>query len=391
MTKSVRDCARRLNDQDLLSMEKEAEAALIDADSIDIPVVPITPQTRGRHDMAPRSAPVSACRQSIDSKPQSISRPTRLQIPSIAKTSGPWKTPEVESHLRYVSKAFQNEDFDEAIAELNVAIRVAPGAPWPLRDRLPLLESRKGADLYIDAIYRKQHRMLCECHDCQLAGRSLYRSAVCQNLGVTPLSEGGVRNVDDLRSAFAYRWAGDSDRDPLSKIWQKFKDDPNEGIWAPTFAVLMMEYLAECSPDYCNRVDVIVCVPPDPVRLEERGADPVENVGDILSKLICVPVVKGLLKKEARNSLRNMGSRERANTARDMFTFVGDQKLHDLTVLLVDDVVTTGSTMQNCARLLKNQGEAAKVKGLSLFRAESSRKAAQIEEALDEADCECWD
>jgi hypothetical protein len=47
--------------------------------------------------------------------------------------------------------------------------------------------------------------------------------------------------------------------------------------------------------------------------------------------------------------------------------------------------------MQKCARLLKNQGGAAKVKGLSLFRAESSLKAAQLEEALDAAECECWD
>ena len=153
----------------------------------------------------------------------------------------------------------------------------------------------------------------------------------------------------------------------------------------------MMEYLTECSPDYLNRVDVIVCVPPDPNRLEERGADPVEKVCDIFSKLMCVPVVKGLLNKDARSSLRNMGSLERSIAAREMFSFVGEQKLHNLTVLLVDDVVTTGSTMQNCARLLKNQGGAGKVKGLSLFRAESSRKAAKIEEALHEADCECWD
>ena len=112
MAKSVRDCARILNDSYLVTMEKEAESALIDADSLDIPAVSITTLARGCHDMAPRSAPMSVCRQSIDQKTKSTSRPTRLQIPSISKTSGPWKTPEVESHLRNVSKAFQNEDFN---------------------------------------------------------------------------------------------------------------------------------------------------------------------------------------------------------------------------------------------------------------------------------------
>ena len=72
-----------------------------------------------------------------------------------------------------------------------------------------------------------------------------------------------------------------------------------------------------------------------------------------MSKVIETPDQIGLSGSERMNNLKN--------------AFVVDKKvdLKDKTILIVDDVYTTGTTMRACARVLKKAG-AAGVYGISL-------------------------
>ncbi len=63
-----------------------------------------------------------------------------------------------------------------------------------------------------------------------------------------------------------------------------------------------------------------------------------------------------------------LGRKERAANIKDAFDLVDDQKIIDKRVLLVDDVYTTGATVNECARLLLARG-ATHVDVLSLARA----------------------
>lgn len=60
--------------------------------------------------------------------------------------------------------------------------------------------------------------------------------------------------------------------------------------------------------------------------------------------------------------------KERLENVRDAFIVIRSPAIEDLAVLLIDDVFTTGSTTNECARALKNAG-AVKVHALTVARA----------------------
>ena len=51
-----------------------------------------------------------------------------------------------------------------------------------------------------------------------------------------------------------------------------------------------------------------------------------------------------------------MGRRERAEAVKGAFALSGERSVKDLNVLLIDDVFTTGSTAEECSRVLKEGG-----------------------------------
>jgi predicted amidophosphoribosyltransferase len=66
-------------------------------------------------------------------------------------------------------------------------------------------------------------------------------------------------------------------------------------------------------------------------------------------------------------SQTGLNSEERRRNVRRAFAIYGQRELEDKTVILVDDVATTGNTMNECARVLKKAG-AEKVFCLALAR-----------------------
>ena len=132
---------------------------------------------------------------------------------------------------------------------------------------------------------------------------------------------------------------------------------------APLFGSLMAGYLAE------NPLpgEVIVPVPLHQRRLRERGYNQAQLLASELGKAAGLPV-EGKLLSRTRNSgpqaLAIDGNLRRANTAG---AFVGEEDLAGAACILVDDVCTTGSTLNACAEALAAAG-AAQVWGLTLAR-----------------------
>ena len=116
-------------------------------------------------------------------------------------------------------------------------------------------------------------------------------------------------------------------------------------------------------------VDTVVPVPLDRGRLRERGYNQAERIARPLARLLRIPFRSYLLvRARPRPNQLRLTRRERWETVRGSYATHKAAQVDNLRVLLVDDVFTTGATLDACSRALKGAG-AARVVGLTVARA----------------------
>jgi ComF family protein len=115
--------------------------------------------------------------------------------------------------------------------------------------------------------------------------------------------------------------------------------------------------------------DAVVPVPLDRGRLRERGYNQAELIAKPLARLLGIPFRSYLLvRTQPRPNQLRLTQRERWETVRGAYAMHKMAQVDKLRVLLVDDVFTTGATLDACSRALKGAG-AARVVGLTVARA----------------------
>jgi ComF family protein len=102
-------------------------------------------------------------------------------------------------------------------------------------------------------------------------------------------------------------------------------------------------------------VDLMVPVPTSPRGLRERGFSHTLLLSRSLSKERDIPVVTGLLyKKKETPPQVGLSRAERLTNLRGAFST--KRKLKGERVLIVDDVITTGATIRECAKAMRKAG-----------------------------------
>lgn len=85
-----------------------------------------------------------------------------------------------------------------------------------------------------------------------------------------------------------------------------------------------------------------------------------------ISKTVSVPLMeKVLIRKKKTKDQTHLSLEERERNVRGAFVVRANSALQGKKVILVDDVMTTGSTLKECARVLKDAG-ADEVTGVTL-------------------------
>ena len=149
----------------------------------------------------------------------------------------------------------------------------------------------------------------------------------------------------------------------------RLKYDGKTALSAP-LAALMNEFLQQSSTRF---VDVealthIVAVPLHRRRQRSRGYNQSELLANQLGRLTDVPSNSVLVRTRPTTPQVELSIRERATNVQGAFALKENVNIEGATILLIDDVYTTGATLRECARVLKNGG-AAEVYGLTLARA----------------------
>ena len=137
------------------------------------------------------------------------------------------------------------------------------------------------------------------------------------------------------------------------------------------YAELLATLLAECAAGWLTEADTLVPVPASPEALRRRGFDHAADVARALGRVTGLPV-KRLLVSSASSDQRVLGRDERFTNRLGAFRTNPDVvrpgvRMPD-SVVLVDDVFTTGATMHAAAQALSAAG-VGNVRALAVARA----------------------
>jgi len=103
--------------------------------------------------------------------------------------------------------------------------------------------------------------------------------------------------------------------------------------------------------------DLLIPVPLHPKRLRERGFNQSLLLVKELSHRTGIPYEKRLLQKKRQTLPQvELSGREREKEVRNSFRIIKREALLGKTILLVDDVYTTGATVNECAKVLLAAG-----------------------------------
>ena len=230
-----------------------------------------------------------------------------------------------------------------------------------------MLRSGKLIELAVDSFFPRR------CVGCEKVGGFLcpeclgklprLLSPLCPNCG-RPQASGIIcpscwqrqTEIDGTRSLFRFD-------EVIRKAIHQLKYRNLKAI-SPCLAELLADYLGSNSLPG----EALVCVPLHPRRLRERGYNQSSLLARELGRRIDLPVIEDCLirVKQAQPQVRAVDVEERRRNVADAFV-CRDEKVEGKQIILIDDVCTSGATLESCAAALKSKG-AASVWGLTLAR-----------------------
>ena len=158
-------------------------------------------------------------------------------------------------------------------------------------------------------------------------------------------------------------------------VLMKFERIEPLGAW---FAKRLAEAARRLPPQFAP--DLIVPVPLHRTRQRERGFNQVDLFGRPLAKKLGLPYRPVLLKRERpRPEKHLLHFEERWEAVRGAFVIREGGRVDNLRILLLDDVMTSGATLDACSRALLEAG-AKSVAGLTIARA--VRQVIPVRESL---------
>ncbi len=167
-------------------------------------------------------------------------------------------------------------------------------------------------------------------------------------------------------------WSLGAYKDPLRKAIQKLKYSYVSEL-AEVLTDLMISYWARYTPQFFEEIKeggewIIVPVPLHLRRQKQRGFNQSALIGQLLSKKLGLEYVETLKRIHYTKPQVELKSWQRKKNIKNAFSLSEHYTL-DLkpSILLIDDVWTTGSTLKECAYILK-RGGAQKVWAITLAR-----------------------
>ena len=185
---------------------------------------------------------------------------------------------------------------------------------------------------------------------CAKCGKPLSYGAICYECEKHPFAFDGIRSLSPYNGV-------------VRQAILQFKYQNVKALAIP-LAQLMWEYMNS----HPLPADTLVPVPLHPRRIRERGYNQSSLLSRELSRLVSLPIVEGTLVRTW-----NTPAQTQTNSAQDRHSNVAGafscrgRRAVGKRILIIDDVCTSGATLNACAAALKSAG-AISVWGLTMAR-----------------------
>lgn len=138
----------------------------------------------------------------------------------------------------------------------------------------------------------------------------------------------------------------------ITDIIKDFKYNDMGYLYRPLTKLIMKQIQKENI-----KADTILSVPLHKDREATRGYNQSELLAKGLSRFLKIKYNGGILKRlKTTNHLASCNKKERGNIIHDAFAIDNSEKIKGKTVIIVDDVFTTGATINECCKVLKKNG-----------------------------------
>ena len=165
------------------------------------------------------------------------------------------------------------------------------------------------------------------------------------------------KKLSGLYSALPYK-----EHELTKKLIYQFKYPPYLKDLAKTLANIIIEHLviAKKNTNEIWENAVLIPVPLDIKKLKDRGYNQTEELANKLSEILKIPVItNALFKTKQTEPQMELPKAEREKNLLGAFIVKNASAIAQHKVFLVDDVYTTGSTMEECASVLRRAGARA--------------------------------
>ncbi|MDF2523851.1 MAG: phosphoribosyltransferase [Clostridiales bacterium] len=127
----------------------------------------------------------------------------------------------------------------------------------------------------------------------------------------------------------------------------------------PSYYRVLGKFLAKKIKEMTNydKFDIIISVPLSKEKFNKRGYNQSQLIASKVSKEICIPEKSKLLSRVRDTGSQSLlAKRDRCLNVRNAFRVTDMNAVSGKSIILIDDVLTTGNTVNECSRVLKEAG-----------------------------------
>lgn len=172
---------------------------------------------------------------------------------------------------------------------------------------------------------------------------------ICESefVGICPLCKSKIQKIKEDDEILSYGYYNDV----LKKLILEFKYKQNF-----VAGRILAEFLNDLIKNSNLEIDCIIFIPSSKKALKERGFNQCEYLAKEINKFLKVDIYKDLIKAKNIKEQKLLSKEDRFKNIKGAFSLKTNKNINNKRVLLIDDVVTTGATLYECEKLLRENG-----------------------------------